>query len=50
MQLQNTSAVVTGGASGLGHATATALAGQGALSMLAGRSSRRRPPARSAPS
>lgn len=30
MQLQNTSAVVTGGASGLGHATATALAGQGA--------------------
>jgi NAD(P)-dependent dehydrogenase (short-subunit alcohol dehydrogenase family) len=29
MQLENTSAVVTGGASGLGHATATALAGRG---------------------
>ena len=30
MQLDNTAAIVTGGASGLGHATATALAGQGA--------------------
>src|SRR3954454_19253794 len=29
MQLENTSAVVTGGASGLGHATATALADRG---------------------
>ena len=30
MQLDNTSALVTGGASGLGHATAVALAGRGA--------------------